>query len=264
MVAGQALDTARLGATSSIVDNRREDGRGSMGPADTASVALVTGGANGLGRAVVPRPSSRPAPGSASSTSHPDALAGPTSPSFVGDVAEEGVVDAALAALEERWGPVSVLVNDAADYPNAGLLEMTPDAWRHVFDVNVTGMFLACRAFVAALPRRRPHLRADRQHLHRLGRAARGRAARRTPSSKAAVETISATLAMELGPLGHHQQRRVPRLHRRPRLQRGQPGPGQRRPARRADRLHPDRARRAGPPTSPTPSASSACPRATT
>jgi NAD(P)-dependent dehydrogenase (short-subunit alcohol dehydrogenase family) len=166
----------------------------------TGAVALVTGGANGLGRAVVAALVETGARVGVLDLA-PSPAAGEDVASFVGDVAEEGLVDAALTSLEQRWGPVSILVNDAADYPTAGLLEMTPAAWRRVFDVNVTGMFLACRAFV--------------QHYVDAGLAS-GRivsistGSARSPrprgaayaSSKAAVETISATLAMELGPLG--------------------------------------------------------------
>jgi len=166
----------------------------------TGSVALVTGGANGLGRAVVEALVEAGARVGVLDLAHSPA-AGDDVASFVGDVAEEGVVDDALRALEDRWGPVSVLVNDAADYPNAGLLEMTPDAWRRVFDVNVTGMFLACRAFVA-------HYLDAGLGSGRIVSISTGSARSPRPrggayaSSKAAVETFSATLAMELGPVG--------------------------------------------------------------
>lgn len=164
------------------------------------TVALVTGGANGLGRAVVEALVEAGAKVGVLDLV-PSPAEGEDVLSLVGDVADEASAEAALTALEERWGPVSVLVNDAADYPTAGLLEMTPAAWRRVFDVNVTGLFLACRAFV--------------QHYVDAGLAS-GRivsistGSARSPrprgaayaSSKAAVETISATLAMELGPLG--------------------------------------------------------------
>ena len=164
------------------------------------SVALVTGGANGLGRAVVDALADAGAKVGVldlapSPATRPDVL------SLVGDVAETDAVDGALSRLEQRWGPVSILVNDAADYPTAGLLEMTPEAWRRVFDVNVTGMFLACRAFV------RHYLDAGLSS-GRIVSISTGSARSPRPrgaayaSSKAAVETISATLAMELGPLG--------------------------------------------------------------
>ena len=38
-----------------------------------------------------------------------------------------------------RFGELDVLVNDAAAYPDAPLVDMAPDEWRRVFDVNVTG-----------------------------------------------------------------------------------------------------------------------------
>ena len=164
------------------------------------SVALVTGGANGLGRAIVAALADSGAKVGVLDLS-PCPLDRPDVFSVVGDVADEGAVDGALGALEERWGPASILVNDAADYPTAGLLEMTPAAWRHVFDVNVTGMFLACQAFVQRYVD--AGLGSGRIVSISTGsaRSPRPRGAAYA-SSKAAVETISATLAMELGPLG--------------------------------------------------------------
>ncbi len=170
-------------------------------PLDGA-VALVTGGANGLGRAVVDSLVMAGAKvgvldlvDAGAHTGNTDVL------TVVGDVAEDGTVADVLAALAERWGPVGILVNDAGHYPNAGILEMDPADWRRVFDVNVHGMFLACRAFAQqALD---AGLNGGRIVSISTGsvRSPRPRGAAYA-ASKAAVETISAVLAMELGPLG--------------------------------------------------------------
>ncbi|MGI3785519.1 MAG: SDR family NAD(P)-dependent oxidoreductase [Janthinobacterium lividum] len=170
-----------------------------MGPLD-GTVALVTGGANGLGRAITQALVDSGARVGVLDLMTTDAF-GPEVLTIVGDVAEDGAVASALEQLEQRWGPVSILVNDAADYPTAGLLEMSADAWRHVFDVNVTGMFLACQAFAS----RYVAAGLTRGRIVSIStgsvRSPRPRGAAYA-SSKAAVETIAATLAMELAPLG--------------------------------------------------------------
>lgn len=165
------------------------------------SVALVTGGANGLGRAVVDSLVAAGAKAGVLDLVDAGAHAGPDVLTVVGDVAEDGAAAAALDALAERWGPVGILVNDAGHYPNAGILEMDPADWRRVFDVNVHGMFLACRAFAQrALDAGLPGGRIVSISTGSV-RSPRPRGAAYA-ASKAAVETISSVLAMELGPLG--------------------------------------------------------------
>ena len=166
------------------------------------TVAMVTGGSNGLGRAVVDSLVRSGAKVGVLDLVDSGAHAGVDDVLTVtGDVADDGVAAQALAAVAERWGPVSVLVNDAAHYPNAGVLEMDDDDWRRVFDVNVHGLFLACRAFLrqaldAGLPSGRlVHISTGSVRSPRPRGAAYA-------ASKAAVETISSTLAMEFGPMG--------------------------------------------------------------
>jgi NAD(P)-dependent dehydrogenase (short-subunit alcohol dehydrogenase family) len=110
-----------------------------------APVAVVTGAAQGIGLriaeilevaghqlAVLDR---QPVP------SFPNAV------HHVGDVTDEASIAAFAAVIDERFGRVDVLVN------NAGIAcispaEQTPaDLWRQVLDVNLTGPFLLCQAF---------------------------------------------------------------------------------------------------------------------
>jgi 3-oxoacyl-[acyl-carrier protein] reductase len=64
---------------------------------------------------------------------------------LVGDVSSPRDVERWFAALEH----VDLLVNNAGiSGPGSGFLDEQPDAWWHVFEVNVRGVFLCCRQAV--------------------------------------------------------------------------------------------------------------------
>src|SRR5439155_7386998 len=73
----------------------------------------------------------------------------------IADVTDDTSVRAAARATTERFGALDILVN------NAGIAggskpswEFTPEEWRRVVDVDLTGVFLCCRAVVPLmLPR---------------------------------------------------------------------------------------------------------------
>lgn len=166
------------------------------------AVALVTGGSNGLGRAVVRQLRSRGARVAVldlMDTGAHDEDEGVLA--LTGDVADETAAERALAAATEVFGPVRILVNDAAHYPSGAIDAQPFDDWQRVFDVNVHGVFLACRAFVRQYRTqgldwgRLVHISTGSAKSPRPGGAAYA-------ASKAAVETMSATWAMELGPEG--------------------------------------------------------------
>jgi 3-oxoacyl-[acyl-carrier protein] reductase len=71
------------------------------------------------------------------------------------DVAEERSVAAALAETERRLGGVDILVASAGIAgPNASVADYPVDAWRQVIDVDLTGVFLCCRAVVPGMVKR--------------------------------------------------------------------------------------------------------------
>jgi NAD(P)-dependent dehydrogenase (short-subunit alcohol dehydrogenase family) len=62
------------------------------------------------------------------------------------DVADEASVDAAFAAAIARFGRIDVLVNNAGIALRRPTVELAAADWRAVVDVNLTGVFLCARA----------------------------------------------------------------------------------------------------------------------
>ena len=62
------------------------------------------------------------------------------------DVTDAESVGAAVAAVEERFGPVDVLVNSAGTHIEQPAEEVTVEAWDTVLDVNLRGAFLVSQA----------------------------------------------------------------------------------------------------------------------
>ena len=65
---------------------------------------------------------------------------------LVGDVADSAFCDDTVARVVGRFGAVDVLVNAAGTIHRADSLGTDDDDWRRVMRVNVDGMFFLCRA----------------------------------------------------------------------------------------------------------------------
>ncbi len=179
---------------------RGTKGRVAVGRFD-GQVAIVTGGSNGIGRAITQ--AFTEAGGSVVVVDLADSgyFAGqPAVVTLTGDVAVAGLAQTAVDTAVDRFGRVDVLVNDAASYPDGLLLETTQQDWDRVFAVNVTGSMMMMQAFArhcvsAGTPGAIVSISTGSVRSPRPGGAAYA-------SSKAAVETMSKTFAMELGAHG--------------------------------------------------------------
>ncbi len=118
--------------------------------------AVVTGGAQGFGRAIAERLLMSGArvslwdrdAGVLPVTARELSKQGEVITSVV-DVADAGAVDAAAADVARQLGGIDILVANAGIAgPTAPLWEHPPEGWREVIDVNLTGIFLCCRAVV--------------------------------------------------------------------------------------------------------------------
>jgi NAD(P)-dependent dehydrogenase (short-subunit alcohol dehydrogenase family) len=122
-------------------------------------VAIVTGGAQGIGRAIADGLAEQGATIVIADLANAEAAAD-TYRGGVGytvDVSEEEQVDEMVADVKNRLGSIDILINNAGIYAS---LEMRPfdqipvDEWRKVMDVNVLSMFLTCRAIVPIMRER--------------------------------------------------------------------------------------------------------------
>ena len=129
----------------------------------SGQVALVTGAARGIGRAVANGLAGRgatvavvdvDADGARKAT---DALVAQGFPAsyHLADLADPAACEGVVAAVVDRWGRVDVLVNNAATLgERAPFLDATLDDWRRVIDVNLTAAFLIGRDAARDMARR--------------------------------------------------------------------------------------------------------------
>lgn len=67
------------------------------------------------------------------------------------DVTDEDDAERVVAACIADFGGIDLLVNAAGALTVANVTEMTLAEWRHVMDVNITGVFVASRAVARAM-----------------------------------------------------------------------------------------------------------------
>src|SRR3954454_163957 len=171
-----------------------------MGQLD-GKVALVTGGAQGIGYAIAEGLAAEGARIVVADLQRAEeaAQAFPDGIGLGADVADEDAVQQLVHDVVERCGTIDVLVNNAGLYASLEMRAFTEiplDEWRRVMDVNVASMFLACRAVL-------PQMRA--QGGGRIVNISSGTPFRGVPfrlhyvTSKGAIVAFTRALAKELG-----------------------------------------------------------------
>jgi 2-dehydro-3-deoxy-L-rhamnonate dehydrogenase (NAD+) len=119
-------------------------------------IAIVTGGARGIGFTIAQRMS---ASGASVALWDVDAVAGAKAAASlkqfglvhaaVVDVTEPASIDKAVGDIIRDFGRIDILVNNAGiTGGNAPLWELAPEVWRHVVEVNLIGPYLTCHAVV--------------------------------------------------------------------------------------------------------------------
>jgi NAD(P)-dependent dehydrogenase (short-subunit alcohol dehydrogenase family) len=121
--------------------------------------AIVTGGGRGIGAAVARALTARGVAVTvfARTVAQVERVVaeGGAALAVAGDVSREDDVARLVAAHERALGPVDVLVNDAAVLARGLAEELSPETFRRVLDVNLTGAFLCARAVLPGMKARR-------------------------------------------------------------------------------------------------------------
>ena len=164
-------------------------------------VAIVTGGAQGIGRAIADGLAAEGARiviadlrgAEQAAARYPDGVG------LTVDVASEADTARMASETAARCGRIDILVNNAGLYASLAMRpfdQIDVDEWRRVMDVNVLSMFLTCRAVV-------PHMRE--QGGGRIVNISSGTPFRGVPfllhyvTSKGAIVALTRALAKELG-----------------------------------------------------------------
>jgi NAD(P)-dependent dehydrogenase (short-subunit alcohol dehydrogenase family) len=118
----------------------------------------------------------------------------------VGDVTDLAHLDDLMALAAGERGVIEILVNNAGIAgPTAPLAEVTPEQWDETIAVNLTGVFLACKAALPYLQR------AEHGKIVTIGSVTgKQPLPNRSPyaAAKLGVVGLTRTLAHELGPSG--------------------------------------------------------------
>jgi 3-oxoacyl-[acyl-carrier protein] reductase len=181
--------------------------RGGISTDLSGEVAIVTGAARGLGRAIAQTLAAAGAQVACADLSEEmlsdtvDAIraAGGSAEAMACDVTDAARVGELVAEVTGNWGGPHILVNNAGVTRDGLLMRMGDDQWDTVISVNLRGTFLLSRAVT------RPMMKARRGRIVNIASVAGlmgnpGQA--NYAASKAGVIGLTRTLARELAPRG--------------------------------------------------------------
>lgn len=121
----------------------------------TGKIAVVTGGARGIGQAIIERLAEDGADIVSIDLSPSDETCeivkglGRKALGLIADVSSFDALAAAAQEVVEHFGPAHILVNNAGLHPHMTMFDkLTPELWRKTMTVNLDSMFYAAKAFV--------------------------------------------------------------------------------------------------------------------
>ncbi|HET6951683.1 MAG TPA: SDR family NAD(P)-dependent oxidoreductase [Acidimicrobiales bacterium] len=165
-------------------------------------VAVVTGGASGMGRAIgeqLARRGDRVAVLDIDGDGATDVAAGIGGIGCQVDVTDRPSVDAAMSHVRAELGPIDILVTSAGVVAFEPFLEVTLESWHRVLEVNLTGTFHCIQSAIPDMVERR---------WGRIVTISSSSAQRGSPrmaqyaASKGGVITLTKSLAREFAPYG--------------------------------------------------------------
>jgi NAD(P)-dependent dehydrogenase (short-subunit alcohol dehydrogenase family) len=123
-------------------------------------VAIVTGGTRGIGRAIAARLLDEGAQVAICGTRQQtvDAAVNNFSPKgnvfgMAADVSSLHDVRKFISAVEQRFGIVHILVNNAGAGAFASVAELTPESWAKMINLNLTGVYYCCHEILPIFKR---------------------------------------------------------------------------------------------------------------
>jgi len=125
-------------------------------------IAVVTGGAGGVGRALIRKLTGEGAAvmvadlsaGGCRSLVEEIGTAGGDIDFVAGDVRDREYCERVVAETVSHFGGVDILFNNAGIIPRGTILETSDEMWHAALDVNLTAMFYLCRAAIPAMKER--------------------------------------------------------------------------------------------------------------
>jgi NAD(P)-dependent dehydrogenase (short-subunit alcohol dehydrogenase family) len=171
-------------------------------------VALITGGGNGIGRAVAHRLAAAGTAVVVADYDHAGAeqvrgeitVGGGKAEALAVDVTAAREVKAVVTDVEKRFGRIDVLANIAGgSLYTKRLEEFTWSEWKEVIDLNLKGTFLMCREVAPIMQKQK-----SGRILNTASNYGVTGSALRAPYSaaKAGIIAFTKTLAQELAPYG--------------------------------------------------------------
>ncbi len=178
-------------------------------------VAIITGGAHGIGRGIARRLAKEGAAvvladidGAAARSSaaeieadHARALSVPC------DVSVSSQVEGLMALTLEKLGRLDILVNNAAlvhhRESNTHFLELSQEAWQRALDVNLSGMFLCSQQAARIMVRQVVEGRGTGGSILNMGSGGGSRAHRQLfnyDTTKGGIEAATRAMALDLAP----------------------------------------------------------------
>lgn len=115
------------------------------------------------------------------------------------DVTNRGSVEGLRTAVEERLGPVDILLNCAGITKRTPSLNVSEAEWNNILDTNLTGTLRACQVFG------RDMIERKQGRIINIASVSHGRGffeVAAYAASKAAVVSLTKTLAVEWAPHG--------------------------------------------------------------
>ncbi|MCG7601252.1 SDR family oxidoreductase [Halomonas sp. McH1-25] len=120
----------------------------------SGKVAVVTGGNGGLGEAFAHALAEAGAAVAIAARGHERSLAvvkalqdaGHRAMAVEIDITQPEAADVLLDEVEATLGPVDIFLNNAGACQHAPALEVTPERWRDIFDINVHGLWYCAQA----------------------------------------------------------------------------------------------------------------------